>query len=787
LDALRTFFGRYIYLSLFFLYLAGILLAPPLQLARFPPTLLLAGLVLLALAYVSVVRGNWPLPWLRVLALCWLIFAAGAVYAAFSERMLSSSLLEAFAGSDIELTGVVDSLPRFTEGGVSFFVNMHSIATPRVAVRERRTIGRAYVFVREGRGLPVSYGYGIRLRGAFQRARGARNRGEFSMRDYLRPFGVRYEVVAPSPLAVEFASPSSAWSRLLYRLKRSMVSRAEQLLRSPGREIFLGLLIGDSAIFFPRELKDTFRVAGLTHLLVVSGSQVSLLFVLVGLVFLRVESPLTRWGRCMNVTKYIAALGVIFTYAVLTGYEPSIRRAFVVIVLVLLAHYLYYEAEGLNLLGQAGLILLLMHPCEAHSVSFQLTFAATLGLILALKVLYPHVSQVPRAVRWVLGILLSTAGAQLMVFPLLLLYFNQVSLWGLLSNLVAIPIASLILLLGILFYFACGIPVANGAVAWIVQALVDALHAWAQFIGKLPGADYHFASCGGVAVACMLSLILLGFVSAGWGCTRAQRLVAALWAAMLIALLAASGYAYQRTLPQFRVFWVSSGAASALIDRGREATLLLVLPPSSERQQSLISRIYWVLVRGGARNVRCVAIMGGVPAEDLWSKAPFRPAIVLDLPRSTATVFGNALAVSASLGLHGTEEGVPGAIELMLKGGARTAVVYPLVNRLQERLPATVLPQPGIDEGRVLVIPGGSAREAIGCMRGFLERHPFDAVLFQGSGGIPEGLAYLSAKMRMHAQTEKSELTVFPDGRAIIAGTSDLSIARTLYAKYIGH
>ncbi len=764
MGAIRTFFGRYLYFTLFIVYLAAIYLSRITPLWALPAGMAMAAIVAALAAFVFLLFHLQDRPVLRMAAFFALVVVGGMAYAAYNDRMVSSSVLVPFAGQDVEIEGLVDSFPRLTENGMSFFVRIQRIETASLALRDRRGLGRVYVFVRKGRELPISYQYQVRLRGSLSTAREARNEGGFSMREYLRPFGVEHEIVVPAPELVDEAEPAGQWSRFLYGLKRKMVARAESMLTSPGRELFLGLLIGDSAIYFPRELKDTFRVAGLTHLLVVSGSQVSLLFLLVGLVFLRAEAPLTRAGRVLNVAKYAAILGVIFTYAVLTGYEPSIRRAFVVIVLVLAAHYLYYETDGLNLLGQAGIILLLIHPYEAHSISFQLTFAATLGLILALKVFYPLVRHYPRGARWLLGILFCTAGAQVMVFPLLIRYFNQFSPWGLVSNLIAIPLASLILLLGIAFYLLSGIPMIGPAVAWVVQVLVDAMHEWAQLFSRLPGSDLHFVPLSGPLLAALLGLILLGFIYFGWGHNRAQRMASLICISLVVLLLALAGRSYQCGLPHFRVLYVTSGAASALVDESRRATLFAALPPSKDRQVSMLAGCYWLLVRGGARGVSTVVITGGTQEDGLWEALPFRPRLVIDTVSGAVQSRDGNPALPRALSCYTTSEGAPGVLSVTLKGAGKATILLPVSDRLPHRLSADIPARETLGGCRILVVPGSSARSSLGALGDFLDTHRLDTAILQGRGAIPQSLLHITGRTAIFTQSERKELSIRSDG-----------------------
>jgi len=762
LAGIWTLLNRHIYFTLFLVFLASIhasRLLPGDGIPLWAPLLALA--VLLGLFALSFRLRRLARP-LRLALLFMLIGAGGFAYASYAYQLSSSSVLNMLEGEEVEVTGLVDTVPRLSESGMSFFVLVKEMSTSRMTLRERHGLGRVYVYVRGGRELPVSYQYNIHLRGHFQRAPEARNRGGFSMREYLQPFGVTHEIIAPTEASIERAEPAGAWARFLYHLRTEMTERASRALDSPQREVFLGLLIGDSVIYFPRELKETFRAAGLTHLLVVSGSQVSLLFLLVSLLFLRLESPLTPAGRIINIFKYTAIFTVIMTYAVLTGFEPSIRRAFIISVLVLIAHYLYYETEGLNLLGQAGIILLLLKPFEAFSVSFQLTFAATLGLILALKVFYPHFKRFHRRWRGLLAVLAGTAGAQVMVFPLLIYYFNQFSPWGLLSNLIAIPLASLVVLLGVAFYLLGYVPLIGGGLIWVLHVLVSGLYSWAALFSRLPGSDLHFVPLGGWSVVLLMGLIMLAFAAFGWGPSRAERLSAVLHLSLVLLVMAMCSLAYIQSLPQYRVFYTPAGAASALVGRNRSSTLFVCLPPSAERQQSLLSDAYWLLVHQGASGVGTVVILDGEPAEGLWDSTPFVPRVVLD-SAGGAVLAPVGSSVSARLG---SVTGADGSLSLWTVGLSRQACVYvPPVKLLRQSLASAAAPGGRPGETRILVVPGYAARRNLAALRAFLESNELHTLVLQGRGEVPESLQHFGARVRLLTQQDGREIAFSAGGR----------------------
>src|SRR6266568_5842136 len=130
---------------------------------------------------------------------------------------------------------------------------------------------------------------------------------------------------------------------------------------------------------------------------------------------------LARVGRR---TSAVVAIVVVIGFAAVVGPEPSVLRAVVMAVLVLAALLLERDASVTNSLALAALVILAVRPGDLHDPGFQLSFAATAGIVAA---------PIPRGL--VLGAIGVSAAAQLAVLPITLTHFNQLSTIGVVANL----------------------------------------------------------------------------------------------------------------------------------------------------------------------------------------------------------------------------------------------------------------------------------------------------------------------------------------------------------------
>jgi competence protein ComEC len=208
----------------------------------------------------------------------------------------------------------------------------------------------------------------------------------------------------------------------------------------PSREagLLLGLAVGDDSRLDPIVERD-FRASGLSHLLVVSGGNVAM--VLAPVLALGAALRLSRWPR------FALGLGITAFFVVLTGAEPSVMRAGVMAGLALVGVLLGRPRSSASILSAAVVGLLALDPTLVWSVGFQLSVAATAGMIALATPISERVRFLPKPVAMALG---ATLSAQIGVTPVLLFYFHEVPLSTILANVLAFPAVAPALLLGLL-------------------------------------------------------------------------------------------------------------------------------------------------------------------------------------------------------------------------------------------------------------------------------------------------------------------------------------------------
>jgi competence protein ComEC len=220
---------------------------------------------------------------------------------------------------------------------------------------------------------------------------------------------------------------------------RAFVGRSIDRLFPPKEAgLLLGLVLGDDS-HLDEGLARDFHATGLGHLLVVSGENVAM--VLGPVLGFAMMLKLTRWPR------FALGLGVVVFFVMLTGAEPSVMRAGVMASLTLVGVLMGRPRSTGSILAGAVLFLLALDPWLVWGIGFQLSVAATAGMVAMATPLAQRLQRfLPGPVALAAG---TTLAAQLGVTPLLLFHFHEVPGVTVAANLVAFPAVSPALLLGI--------------------------------------------------------------------------------------------------------------------------------------------------------------------------------------------------------------------------------------------------------------------------------------------------------------------------------------------------
>ena len=311
-------------------------------------------------------------------------------------------------------------------------------------------------------------------------ATGFRNPGTYDYAAHLAREGIYVVATTRAESVAPLDEKPPPWS---VRVKRESVAAIARAIPPASAALLAGLLLGDRTEL-PRDLDEAFRRAGVYHVLAVSGFNVALLAASVW--------ALCRLLRVPHRLSAVTAIVVVIAFALVVGPEPSVLRAVVMAVLVLSATLLDRDASVTNSLALAALAILAVRPSDLFDPGFQLSFAATLGIVVA---------PLPRGM--IAGAVGVSAAAQLAVLPIALTHFNQLSTIGAVANLGVVPLAGVATIVGLVAVGLSFISEAIAAVAFdAVWPVLLALRGVVGLAAQVPGAVVHVPAPGWLAVTC---------------------------------------------------------------------------------------------------------------------------------------------------------------------------------------------------------------------------------------------------------------------------------------------
>jgi competence protein ComEC len=204
-----------------------------------------------------------------------------------------------------------------------------------------------------------------------------------------------------------------------------------------------------------------------------------------------------------TILKTILIILMIWFYAMLTGLTPAVMRASVMITLVVIGRAMKRQPDILNILAASFIFLVIHESTLLLDVGFQLSYLAVAGIVVIYKPvydLYVTSSHIPDKIWSIIAV---SIVAQIATFPLSLHYFHQFPNYFMITNIIVVPLSSLVIYNGILLLFFGSVPGISLWLAKLLSALVWGLNNSIHFIGKIP-----FALSKGIYISAIQTLLL---------------------------------------------------------------------------------------------------------------------------------------------------------------------------------------------------------------------------------------------------------------------------------------
>ena len=336
----------------------------------------------------------------------------------------------------------------------------------------------------------LEYGDKIFITGEFQEPQGMRNEGGFNYKEYLKSLNIYGSVKAKNIKVIE-QNKGNIFMNFTYKISDEIKENIEEFMGEKYSGLLIGLLLGDSSKI-DENMEENFKITSLTHILAVSGAQVSYI--------IAAMYSLLKRKIGIQKTRVVIIASLIF-YMTLTGFSPSIVRAGIMGIILMISGLVFRKNDIINSIAISLFFMLVYNPFLLENVGLQLSYLGTIGIIGFNKTIILILKNIQiRNRKWkykinrklilliskIKEILAVTMSASLAVVPVMIYHFNLFGTYFLITNLLASIIIGPITLLGTLLVIISFISINIAKIlSYILKFLIDILLFISSF-SKLP-------------------------------------------------------------------------------------------------------------------------------------------------------------------------------------------------------------------------------------------------------------------------------------------------------------
>ena len=304
------------------------------------------------------------------------------------------------------------------------------------------------------------------------------NMRAFDYRSYLAKDGIFYQMYFPEVTIISHGNGNVIREKL-FTFKSWLIKNISQSIPEPEASLASGITLGAKQSL-GEDLIQKFRETGVAHIVVLSGYNIAV-----------VAGIISRLIMFMpfSIRLVMSALGITL-FAVMVGGGATVVRATAMALVVILARVFGREGDALRVLVLVGGLMVFVNPMILlHDVSFQLSFSATLAIVVFVPVIEKYFSFISS--RIFREIVVTTFATQIFVLPLILYHMGSVSLIGFISNIFILPVVPVAMMLVALVAIFSWMPFVGSLLAFLAYILLAYTVTLVEFFARVPFASLH--------------------------------------------------------------------------------------------------------------------------------------------------------------------------------------------------------------------------------------------------------------------------------------------------------
>lgn len=393
----------------------------------------------------------------------------------FPEKLPSSHIVNFTDTGSLNISGQVIESPEIRNKRLTFVLLAETVendgkvipVSGKISVKVLNTIPE------------ISIGSRVFFKSGIRSVRNFNNPGGFDFKRYMAFNGISGTAyVAGEKIRVEQNEENIELKRLIENARKKFALLIDNSAPSGEAGVLKALVIGDQNSITP-EIREDFNRTGTSHILSISGLHVGIVATVSFLFFNKLLSyfNLFLWNAWTRKGAAILSLLLVIIYGLLAGMPPSTQRSVIMVSVFLMSFFVEKEHDTINTLAVAAMLILIVHPPSFFLISFQLSFLSVYFIVLGMNhTLYRKNKESNAEEGWWLRLQRKIAAFFLVSFfatigtlPVVMYYFNQVSLVGIAANCVAVPLIGFaVVSAGLLSFFIY--PVSSLVSVWLIKA-----------------------------------------------------------------------------------------------------------------------------------------------------------------------------------------------------------------------------------------------------------------------------------------------------------------------------
>ncbi|MGP8215281.1 MAG: ComEC/Rec2 family competence protein [Bacteroidia bacterium] len=437
-----------------------------------------------ALHYAGYIAFVYASPTLFLLLLLYYLYSAKHD-AGYNNRWIFGALIGAFlfcAGYSFTLLHtpsekVTDIGKHLENDPHSFLVSI--ISSPKEKDKSIKAVGEIKGIINHGQllkntgkvmfsfqkdtiGDTIRYGDLLVVHTRLNAVKPPMNPDEFDYKHYLEQNGIYYEAFVPRhSFSYTGQSDISPLLRFTDRCRHKLIELLNDRIKGNEAAVGSAILLGYRNELSPSVIEE-FTDSGTVHVICVAGLHVGIIYWLLNLLFFFFDR--FKYGK---IARTILLLALLWLYALFTGLATPVIRATVMFSFLLVGKQFSRYSNSINTLAASALLMLLINPFSLADTGFQLSYLSVLGILAIYPVFISLLNPRTFILRKIWELACLSASAQLSIAPLSLLYFHQFPNYFILTNLLMVPLLSVVIYSGILFFITAHIPYLSTFITYI--------------------------------------------------------------------------------------------------------------------------------------------------------------------------------------------------------------------------------------------------------------------------------------------------------------------------------